>query len=160
MSTRQREKAARRREARKARGPGAQLNFLRMAPRKVRYMVDLIRGQPVEAALNILNFSRRAAARPLAKLLRSAVANADVKGGIDIDGLVVRTVFVNEGPTRRWWLPRAMGRATRIRKRTSHVTLELGPRHAGTAPAAPSEAVESAAAPAKKRSQRKKVAAK
>ncbi len=149
MSTRQREKAARRREARKARGPRAELNFLRMAPRKVRYMVDLIRGQPVESALNILNFSRRAAARPLAKLLRSAVANADVKGGVDIDQLVVHTVFVNEGPTRRWWLPRAMGRATRIRKRTSHVILELGPKHAGAAPVAAREAP--AAAPAKKR---------
>ncbi len=126
MSTRQREKAAERRERRAATGPQATLRHLRMSPRKVRLVVELIRGKKVEDALNILNYSPRAAARPLAKLLKSAVANADVKGGFDLDSLVVETAFVNPGPTWRRWLPRAMGRATRIRKRTSHVTVILG----------------------------------
>ena len=129
MSTREREKAARRREARKAEGPQATLRFLRMAPRKVRLVADLIRGLRVEEALNILTFSRKRAARPMAKLLRSAVANADVKGGHDLDKLFIATATVDEGPTWRRWLPRAMGRATRIRKRTSHVTLVLAERN-------------------------------
>jgi large subunit ribosomal protein L22 len=114
------------RPARPAAGPHASLSYLRMAPRKVRLVTDLIRGRAVEEALNILTFTPKAAARPLAKLLRSAVANADVKGGVDLDKLVVREAFVNEGPTWRRWLSRAMGRATRVRKRTSHVTLVLG----------------------------------
>jgi large subunit ribosomal protein L22 len=126
MATRQREKAAARAEARKAMGPQANLRWLRMSPRKVRLVVDLIRGRPVEEALNLLTFSEKAAAKPVGKLLRSAVANADDKGGYNVDRLVVETAFVNEGPTWRRWLPRAMGRATRIRKRTSHVTVVLG----------------------------------
>ena len=125
MSTRQREKAARRIEARQAQGPTASLKWLRMSPRKVRLVVDLIRGQSVEQALSLLNFCDKAAAKPVTKLLRSAVANADNRGGFDLDRLFVETAVVNEGPTWRRWLPRAMGRATRIRKRTSHVTLIL-----------------------------------
>jgi large subunit ribosomal protein L22 len=127
MSTRQREKAIRRREARKERGPNATLRHLRMAPRKVRLVVDLIRGRPVEEAMNLLTFSGKAAAAPVMKLLRSAVANAD-NADYDIDKLVVKTAFVDEGTTWRRWRPRAMGRATRIRKRTSHITLELQER--------------------------------
>jgi large subunit ribosomal protein L22 len=65
----------------------------------------------------------------MAKLLRSAVANADVKGGHDLDKLIISTATVDEGPTWRRWLPRAMGRATRIRKRTSHVTLVLAEKN-------------------------------
>jgi len=128
MSTRQREKAIRRREAKKQRGPHAILRHLRMSPRKVRLVVDLIRGQEVEEALNILTFCPKAAARPVAKLLRSAVANADVAGEVDLDRLFIKTAFVDEGTTWRRWMPRAMGRATRIRKRTSHVTVELAER--------------------------------
>jgi large subunit ribosomal protein L22 len=126
VSTRQREKAAKRRDERKALGPQASLKYLRMTPRKVRLVTDMIRGKAVEEALNILSFSQKSAARPLLKLLKSAVANADVAGGVDLDKLVVKTLVVNEGPTWRRWLPRAMGRATRIRKRTSHVTVVLG----------------------------------
>ncbi|MBN1959519.1 MAG: 50S ribosomal protein L22 [Deltaproteobacteria bacterium] len=106
-------------------GPQASLRHLRMAPRKVRLVIDMIRGKQVEDALNILTFSKKSAARPVAKLLKSAVANADVKGGFNLDRLLVDTVTVDEGPTLRRWLPRAMGRATRIHKRTSHVTLIL-----------------------------------
>ena len=126
MSTRQREKAARRRETRQQQGPTANLRWLRIAPRKVRLVIDLIRGRPVEEALNLLTFSHKSAARPVSKLLRSAVANADDRGGYDLDKLFIKTAFVDEGPTWRRWLPRAMGRATRIRKRTSHITLILG----------------------------------
>jgi len=126
MSTRQREKASARREAREAMGPQATLRYLRVSARKVRLVVDLIRGRSVEDALNLLNFSDKAVAEPVAKLLRSAVANADTAGKYDLDKLVVETAFVNEGSTWRRWLPRAQGRATRIRKRTSHVTLILG----------------------------------
>ncbi len=126
MSTRQREKTAVRRKKRAEMGPQASLNYLRMTPRKVRLVVDMIRGKPVEEAINILSFSPKTAARPLVKLLKSAVANADNKGGVDIDKLIVKSAIVNEGPTWRRWLPRAMGRATRIRKRTSHVTVVLG----------------------------------
>lgn len=125
MSTRQREKAARRREERQNLGPSATLRWLRVAPRKVRLVVDLIRGRKVEDALNILNFCEKAAAEPVSKLLRSAVANADGRGSVNVDNLFIETAYVNEGPTWRRWLPRAMGRATRIRKRTSHVTLVL-----------------------------------
>jgi large subunit ribosomal protein L22 len=126
MSTRQRNKTAARREKRAAMGPQATLNYLRMTPRKVRLVIDTIRGKRVEEAINILSFSPKSAALPLVKLLKSAVANADNKGGVDIDKLVVKSAIVNEGPTWRRWLPRAMGRATRIRKRTSHVTVVLG----------------------------------
>ena len=130
MATREREKAARRREERKEVGPQASLRHLRMSPRKVRLVVDLVRGKPVEEALNILTFSPKAAARPVVKLLKSAVANADSKGEMDVDRLFIKTAFVDEGPTWRRWLPRAMGRATRIRKRTSHITVVLGQRGA------------------------------
>jgi large subunit ribosomal protein L22 len=125
MSTRQREKAIERRAANAAQGPSATLRWLRMSPRKVRLVVDLIRGQDVEEALRLLTFCSKAAAKPVNKLLRSAAANAAQRGMENIDDLVVESAFVDEGPTWRRWLPRAMGRATRIRKRTSHVTIVL-----------------------------------
>ena len=125
MSTRQRDKAASRRQARQARGPTASLTGLRMSPRKVRLVVDLIRGRNVEDALEVLSFCPKAAALPVHKLLRSAVANADRKGLDQPDRLAVETVYVNEGRTFHRNLPRAMGRATRVRKRSSHVTIVL-----------------------------------
>ena len=125
MSTRQREKAAKRREKKANRGPYAMLRNLHTSPRKVRLVIDMIRGRDVETALNILNFSPKGAAQPIRKLLQSAVANADMKGKWDLDKLFIKWAFVNEGPTAKRWLPRAHGRATRIRKRTSHVTVEL-----------------------------------
>lgn len=128
MSKREREKAKERKDARKASNPEASLRHLRMSPRKVRLVVDLIRGRAVEEALNVLNFSPKAAARPVGKLLKSAVANADNRGGYDLDKLVVEKAWVDEGSTWRRWLPRAQGRATRIHKRTSHVTIVLGER--------------------------------
>ena len=128
MAKREKEKAIARKEARDARGPNATLRHLRMSPRKVRLVVDLIRGRSVEEALNILTFSDKAASEPVGKLLKSAVANADTKGSFDLDRLFVKTAFVDEGLTWKRWLPRAQGRATRIRKRTSHITIELAER--------------------------------
>jgi large subunit ribosomal protein L22 len=103
----------------------AKLRYLRIAPRKARLVADLVRGKRVEDAINTLNFCSRRAAQPIAKLLHSAVANADEKGEIDVDTLFVKTITVDEGPTLRRFVPRAMGRATRINKRTSHIRVVL-----------------------------------
>jgi large subunit ribosomal protein L22 len=108
-------------------GPTARLNYLRMAPRKVRLVADNVRGRPVGDALAMLKFTPNAAAKPLAKLLRSAVANAETKGGaVDVDRLFVKTLTVDGGPKLRRFMARAMGRAFRVEKRTSHVYVELG----------------------------------
>ncbi len=108
-------------------GPHASLSFLRVAPRKVRLVADNVRGMRVGDALAVLKYTSQAAAKPLAKLLRSAVANAEQKGGhVDVDALFVRTLTVDGGPKLRRFMPRAMGRAYRIEKKTSHVYVELG----------------------------------
>lgn len=108
-------------------GPHASLHFLRIAPRKVRLVADQVRGLPVGDALAILKFRPHAAAKPLAKLLRSAVSNAENKGGrVDVDALLVKTLTVDQGPKMRRFMPRAMGRAYRVEKKTSHVYVELG----------------------------------
>ncbi len=101
----------------------AKLNDLRMAPRKVRLLADLIRGMHVAEALVQLKFSKKHAAKKMITLLRSAVANAEHNANIDIDTLVVKEAYVNGGPILYRWMPRAFGRATKIRKRTSHITL-------------------------------------
>jgi len=113
-----------RREAKKAAPPRAELRLLRMPASKVRLVVDLVRGKPVEEALNILTFTAKGASKPLAKLLRSAVANADAKGK-NIDELIVADAQVGEAPQMKRFRPRAMGRANRILKRTCHVTFVL-----------------------------------
>ena len=108
-------------------GPHASLSFLRIAPRKVRIVADNVRGMPVGQALAMLKYTPQAAAKPLAKLLRSAVANAENKGGhVDVDVLYVKTLTVDGGPKMRRFMARAMGRAFRVEKRTSHVYVELG----------------------------------
>jgi len=99
-----------------------------MSPRKMRLVLDLIRGRGVNEAYAILKFSKKGATRPIEKTLRSAVANAtqkaDAKGAyLDADELVVSEAYVNEGPRLKRFSPRAMGRATPIIKRTSHVTI-------------------------------------
>jgi large subunit ribosomal protein L22 len=105
----------------------AHLRDFRMAPRKVALVADLVRGKPVGSALNILKFTRKAAARPMAKLIRSAVANATdlSKGLVDVDALYVKTISVDQGTTLRRFMPRAMGRASRINKKSSHVHVVL-----------------------------------
>ena len=100
--------------------------FVHMAPRKARLVVDLIRGRGVGDALTVLDYTPKKAARILAKTLRSAVANAESTGNVDVDDLVVKRAFVDEGPTQKRTLPRAQGRATRIFKRSSHFTVVVG----------------------------------
>jgi large subunit ribosomal protein L22 len=90
---------------------------------KVRAVLDLIRGQEIDRADEVLRFSERAAARPVRKLLASAVANAVNNDQLEADELYVSTAYADEGPTAKRWRPRARGRATRIRKRTSHITI-------------------------------------
>jgi len=106
----------------------ASLQFLRISPRKVRLVADLVRGKNVEEALNILQFTSKSSAKPLAKLVKSAVANADQKGGVNVDKLFLKTIFVDGGPVIKRFMPRAMGRATPVRHRTSHVTVTLDQR--------------------------------
>ena len=101
----------------------AKARFVRVSPRKARRVVDLIRGKPVGEARRVLQFSNLGAAVPVRKVLDSAIANAEQNPGIVADNLVVARTFVDEGPTLNRWRPRALGRATRIRKRTSHITV-------------------------------------
>ena len=105
----------------------AHLRHLRMAPRKLSVVAALVRGKAVGEAISILKFTRRAAAQPVRKLIESAVANATdrSKGQVDIDKLVVKTISVDQGPTQRRYMPRAMGRATRINKKSSHIHVVL-----------------------------------
>ncbi len=103
---------------------------LRMSPRKVRLVVDQIRGMSVNEAYAALQFSKKAAAKPVSKTLRSAVANAQYKAQdqgnvLDVDDLVVSAAFVDEGPTLRRFRAAAMGRAAPIRKRTCHITVAV-----------------------------------
>jgi len=122
-----RERRARTAAARPESGPNATLRYLRVTPRKVRLVADHLRGMKVGDALALLRYTPQAAAPHLAKLLRSAVANAEGKGGrVDVDALFVKTLTVDQGPKARRFMPRAMGRATRIDKKTSHVYVELG----------------------------------
>jgi len=105
----------------------ATLRYVRVSPRKARRVVDLIRGRHVEEARRILRFSPLGASRDVAKLLDSAVANAERTPGVVTQNLVVERAWVDEGPTLKRWRPRAYGRATRIRKRTSHITVVVRP---------------------------------
>ena len=100
--------------------------YLRVAPRKMRLVADLVRGKNVNEAINTLKFTPKAGAKPALKAIQSAVANIvdkDQSREVNPDELVVRTIFVDEGPTFKRFLPRAMGRATPIRKRMSHLTV-------------------------------------
>lgn len=103
----------------------ARISYLRVTPRKARLVADLIRGKGVQKALDILSFTNRYVAKDFKKLLRSALANAEQKGGMDPDNLIVKTVMVDQGPTLKRWQARARGSAFKIEKKTSHVTLVL-----------------------------------
>ena len=104
----------------------ATLKYLKASPQKVRLIVDLVRGKKVEEALHILRFTRKSAAKDLEKLVRSAVANAEQKDNApDVDDLVVSKIYVNEGPREKRVQPAPMGRAYRIQKRKSHVTVHV-----------------------------------
>ncbi len=104
----------------------AKLTFARLSPQKTRLVVDMVRGKGVQEALNILKFSPQKAAEIVAKLVRSAVANAEQKGVGDVDRLVVKSIFVDQGPVLRRFMPKGRGSASRIRKPTSHITVVVG----------------------------------
>jgi large subunit ribosomal protein L22 len=106
----------------------ATLRYLRITPRKVRVVADLIRGKKVGLALAQLTYVEKRAALPLSKLLRSAVANADraSQGQLDVDTLFVRELQVGQGPMLKRFMPRAMGRAYKVMKKTSHISIVVG----------------------------------
>jgi large subunit ribosomal protein L22 len=101
----------------------AQAKYIRQSPYKVRRVLDLVRGLPVEEARNILTFTNRRAAGTIRKVLDSAVANAEHNHALDGDELFVAEAYADEGPTLKRFRPRARGRATPIHKRTSHITI-------------------------------------
>ena len=103
----------------------AKTRYVRVSPRKVRLVTELVKGKKVQEALNILAFTKKASAKTLTKLINSAVANAQQNNQVDVDTLTVKRISVDGGPTLKRYLPRAMGRATMVRKRTSHITVVL-----------------------------------
>lgn len=103
----------------------AQARYMRISPLKVRRVSAAVQGKPVEAALSALKFMPQKAAKRLEKLIRSAVANADQKPGVDVDRLVVRVIRADDGPMLKRWGTKARGRGTRILKPTCHVTVVL-----------------------------------
>lgn len=99
---------------------------VRLAPRKARIIIDMIRGKGVYDALSVLRFTEKRGAQIIEKLIESALSNIESAGSnMDIESLLISRAWVNEGPTLRRFMPRAQGRATRIRKRTCHIHLEL-----------------------------------
>ena len=110
----------------------AKLRFLRATPRKVRLVAGLIRGKGVQEAVNILHLTNKSAAKPLEKLLKSAIANAENRDEpMDVDRLYVKEVMVDGGPTAKRFRPAPMGRGFRVLKRSSHVTIKLDTRKSG-----------------------------
>jgi ribosomal protein L22 len=105
----------------------ARARFVRVAPRKARLVADQVRGLPLDDALPLLRFSTRSAAKDIRKLIESAAANAEANHDLVADDLVIKDIHVDEGPTLRRYRPRALGRATRINKRTSHIAVALTP---------------------------------
>ncbi|APO47870.1 50S ribosomal protein L22 [Paenibacillus sp. FSL H7-0942] len=101
----------------------AHAKFIRIAPRKAQLVVDLIRGKQVGEAVAILRHTPKSASPIVEKLLNSAIANAEHNYSLDVNKLVISQAYVNQGPTMKRFRPRAMGRASRINKRTSHITL-------------------------------------
>ena len=106
----------------------AKHNFARISPQKARLVADQIRGKNVDQALEILTFSNKKAAVLVKKVLESAIANAEHNEGADIDDLNVAKIFVDEGPIMKRIMPRAKGRADRILKRSSHITVVVADR--------------------------------
>jgi large subunit ribosomal protein L22 len=145
----------------------AKARFVRVSATKARRVIDLVRGKSVSDALDILRWAPQAASEPVAKVIASAAANAQNNEGLDPSTLVVATVYADEGPTAKRIRPRAQGRAFRIRKRTSHITVvvesrpsreDRGGRSAGAARARRaqgSKAAAAKAAPAKKSAESK-----
>ena len=103
----------------------AKATYIRIAPRKVQIVLDLIRNQPVDKAMAILKYTPKAACEPLMKLLKSAIANAENNNNMDVERHYVAECYVGQGPTLKRMRPRAQGRGFRINKKTSHITLVL-----------------------------------
>ncbi len=106
----------------------AAAKYISVSPRKIRLLMNEIRGKKVEEAVNLLTFAPQKGAPILRKLINSALGNAGQHPDIDIDSLFIKRIYADEGPTLKRFRPRAMGRATRIRKRTCHVTVILDER--------------------------------
>ena len=115
-------------------GAYASARYVRITPMKARRVVDMVRGLQVDEALTLLQFAPQAASETVYKVLESAVANAETTEGLNRADLVLSVAMVDEGPTMKRWRPRAQGRATRINKRTSHITLAVQPADVLTAP--------------------------
>jgi large subunit ribosomal protein L22 len=132
MTTTDRRRTSARRESLLGDQPGAfaSARFVRITPMKARRVVDMVRGLPVDEAQSILAFTPQAAAKTVGKVLDSAIANAGTTEGLPTGDLVISVAHVDEGPTMKRWRPRAQGRATRINKRTSHITIAVQPADA------------------------------
>ncbi len=109
----------------------ATARYVRVSARKLRLVADLTRGKKVEEARTVLAFTPRKGAGVVGKVIASAVANAENNFDMDADDLYISSIYVDEGPTLKRWRARAMGRASRINKRTSHITVELTPGKEG-----------------------------
>lgn len=105
----------------------ATAKYVHMSPRKVRLVADLVRGLGIAEAQKQLQFSSKLASKPVLKVLNSAIANAKNNHSLDVDTYIISSIFVNEGPTIKRFRPRAHGRSAMIRKRTSHIIVEIGP---------------------------------
>ncbi len=103
----------------------AKLKYARISPQKARLVADQIRGLPVDSAINILSFSNKKAAQIIKKVLDSAIANAEHNDAADVDELIVQQIMIDEGPVMKRFRPRARGRANKIFKRMSHVTVAV-----------------------------------
>jgi large subunit ribosomal protein L22 len=103
----------------------ARATHVRVTPMKARRVIDLIRDMPANQALSVLKFAPQAASEPIAKVVASAIANAEHNFQLDPETLIISRAYVDEGPTLKRFRPRAQGRAYRIRKRTSHITIEV-----------------------------------
>ena len=106
----------------------AKATYVRISPRKVQIVLDLIRNQPADKAMAILQYTPKAACEPVMKVLKSAIANAENNNGLKAEDLYVAECYANKGPTMKRVHPRAQGRAYRIEKRTSHITIVLDER--------------------------------
>ena len=131
----------------------AQARYVRVTPQKARRVVNLIRGRQAEEAIAVLEFAPQAASEPVRKVVQSAIANARVKADkasepFDERLMVVHQAYVDEGPTLKRFRPRAQGRAYRIRKRTSHITVVVGPSEASTRAAAARTTTAASSTPA------------
>ena len=135
MSTTERSRTSARRSTLLGDQPGAYASarYVRITPMKARRVVDMVRGMSVEEARPLLKFAPQAAAETVLKVLNSAVANAETTEGLSTGDLVISVAQVDEGPTMKRWRPRAQGRATRINKRTSHITLVVQPAEVAAA---------------------------